>query len=362
MKLFSFFSFFLIIQKAFFQIVVGPNNPGSFSNVSCSFAYGSLTQYLPVANVALSDNLYANVSHCACCDMNTQCIYARNFGFSLPAGAIIKGIKVDIEKNAQLGSNVQDNGIRLSKAGIEVGNNYMNSSSWPAIDTYVSYGGCNDLWGTTWTASDINDPNFGVYFASIDYTCMGNIISSIDHIRMSICYDLPLNLPNINMYVYPSLDRAKVLLKRKNIIEPADANKKIKLLVQHQNEIPEILYFSDFKTDSLILYYTFSKKGKYIFILKLTYEDNTEIEITRENYEYFGRKITYLLKENVLYFFDEDINYVEVLDIFGRVVCQNNFLSSDKIKVITVPDTAKGIYMLRVMLNNGKEKIEKIII
>lgn len=184
--LFSFFSG----NAALAQFQAGPLSPSASSNGNCSFAYGSSLNLAPGANVYASDNQYATASHCACCDANTSCLQVSGFGFSIPLTATITGITVEIEKRGSPGSNIQDNGLRLLKGGVQVGSNLANfGSPWPTTDTYTSYGGCASLWGETWTPADINASDFGLTFASIDYTCGGVTTSYIDHIRITVCYD-----------------------------------------------------------------------------------------------------------------------------------------------------------------------------
>jgi hypothetical protein len=175
----------------FAQFTQGPNNPTASQNTLCPFAYSSPVGYSSGSNAFASDNSYATASHCDCCDMNTQCFETTGYGFTIPGTATIDGILVEVEKKATVNSMVQDNGVKLLKAGNVTGLSYAASANWPAADTYISYGGASDLWGASWTPADINDPNFGLAFASISYTCNGNgvpMISSIDHIRITIYY------------------------------------------------------------------------------------------------------------------------------------------------------------------------------
>lgn len=173
------------------QYQQGPYSPARSLSGNCSFSYGSSLQLSPSAETHKSDDVYATASHCACCDANSACLKVDSFGFSIPSAAVITGIIVEIEKRASPGSNIQDNGLRLLKNGVETGSNMAQGAvPWPYTDTYVSYGGCNNLWGAAWTPDDINSPGFGLYFANIDYTCGGITTSYIDHIRITVCYDV----------------------------------------------------------------------------------------------------------------------------------------------------------------------------
>jgi hypothetical protein len=205
----------------------GPLSVGTAQNASCPFSFSSTVGYSPLSGVLASDNVYATVSHCDCCDQNTLCLFAVNFNFSIPGTATINGILAEIEKKASMNAMIQDNGLMLVKAGVPVGNNYATTNNWPLVDTYVSYGSSTDLWGTTWTPADINNPGFGLAYATISYTCFGNgnpAVSSIDHIRMTVFYtnistgqlEAQSNDPDY-LSVFPNPSRAENL----NIVSPA---------------------------------------------------------------------------------------------------------------------------------------------
>jgi hypothetical protein len=190
------------------QITSGPLSPSVAYSYSCSFAFGSTTDYQPETNIMTSDNMYASAAHCDCCDLQTRCIRASGFGFTIPMSATITGIKVEIEKKRSSGGSgsVEDNGLRLTKGGIEAGQNKKTTQNWPLTDAYSSYGGSIDLWGSTWTPAEINDTAFGVVFAGISYVCGTNSVSYIDHLRISVSYtDIPTNIA-------PGLGKQNVIL------------------------------------------------------------------------------------------------------------------------------------------------------
>lgn len=169
----------------------GPMLPSQAANTSCPFSYSSMVDYLPAENAFASDNNYATASHCDCCDANTRCFETKGYGFTIPATASIEGILVEVEKKASGGSMVQDNGVKLLKAGTTVGTSQATADNWPFTDTYFSYGSATDLWGTTWTADEVNDSAFGLAIATISYTCFGNgspVISYIDNVRITVFF------------------------------------------------------------------------------------------------------------------------------------------------------------------------------
>ena len=91
---------------------------------------------------------------------------ATNFGFSIPSGATIDGIVVEIEKQtdgATTDIHTYDNAVKIVKADASIGaTDKSNVSYWPTSDTYVSHGAVDDLWGEEWTDTNINHSNFGV--------------------------------------------------------------------------------------------------------------------------------------------------------------------------------------------------------
>jgi hypothetical protein len=193
------------------QFSQGPLNPASFANnnTTCPFAYTSVAHIAPSGNVATSNNINASASHCDCCDTQTSCLEARNYGFTIPGTATITGIRVDVERrrSAAAGGYIEDNGVMILKGGVYSGPNKANYGvNWPTTDAYVSYGGLGDLWGTTWTPADINSAAFGVAIASISYTCGSAMTSFVDHIRMTVFYDDPLEVLCTNFYASRSSD------------------------------------------------------------------------------------------------------------------------------------------------------------
>lgn len=91
------------------------------------------------------------------------------FGFTLPASASIRGIKVDFARTGS--GTVTDDAIALPK-----GNPKSNGDvpQGPADGPYTTatYGSATDTWGATWTAAEINASTFSV---SIDLAGSGEI-------------------------------------------------------------------------------------------------------------------------------------------------------------------------------------------
>jgi hypothetical protein len=88
---------------------------------------------------------------------------------SIPAGSTINGITVKIERyNGEGGEmlTITDNAIYLTKDGTNtVGSNKSAGVTWSLTDPNTlneTFGSSSDLWGTTFTAAEVNASTFGV--------------------------------------------------------------------------------------------------------------------------------------------------------------------------------------------------------
>ena len=126
------------------QLSQGPNSPVSAAGTNCPLAFGGGPFTSAVSNALTSNNSYVTFTHCACCDANTQCLEVTDFGFSIPGGNGICGIRVEVERGTStaFNSSTEDNGLQLMKGGAVTGaNRAANGVSWPTVDAYRTYGG-----------------------------------------------------------------------------------------------------------------------------------------------------------------------------------------------------------------------------
>jgi hypothetical protein len=121
---------------------------------------------------------------------NPNQIDLTNFLFSIPAGSVITGIRV--EPKAAL-DGLSSFSAQLLKTNSPVGaaKNWTppNVATGCNLTTFTSLGSAGDLWGTTWTPSDLNAANFGV---RITGTCGNNgETCMLDAARITVSYDPP---------------------------------------------------------------------------------------------------------------------------------------------------------------------------
>lgn len=183
---------FISVSKAHAE-VMGPNYP---STAVVDTSSGTVGWYF-------ISNIMANDSQMATPDMppgtTSHIGKVTNFGFSIPAGATINGIVVEFLSYSS--ADVRVNSIRLVKAGSYTGSTKgLNDTPIQGTSTY---GNSSDLWGTTWTAAEVNASNFGVglQFKNIHGVYQEGI--NIDYARITVYYT-PAPTPTPTLTPTPS--------------------------------------------------------------------------------------------------------------------------------------------------------------
>jgi hypothetical protein len=177
----------------FAQSSSGPYSGSTFSNDN---SVGTIAFNSP-SNAGTSDNILSSASATVSLfSDNTQYLKATGFGFALPNNSSVSGIRVEVEKSAtgiNIFATVKDNAVRLVKAGSPVGSDYGKTSNWSSSSAYYTYGGSSDLWGTTWSRTDVNSATFGVAF-SAEINGLISVLPSahIDHIRITVYFNIIL--------------------------------------------------------------------------------------------------------------------------------------------------------------------------
>jgi hypothetical protein len=139
-------------------------------------------------NITASDNVRATRVNIAA-GTTTGTLTSGTHGFSIPSGAAINGIVVEIERYGT-GGNIADSSVRLTTGGTAVGDDKASASAWPllASEAYATYGGASDTWGRTWTDSEINATTFGVSLIAINTHGSNTRDAQVDHIRITVYY------------------------------------------------------------------------------------------------------------------------------------------------------------------------------
>jgi len=167
----------------------GPNSPGTMANDD---TVGTKDWTNP-DNAKVSDDSYAVCSFGFFKAGISHYLKATNFGFTIPAGATINGIKVEVELYSSRdgggsGYPDYDKYVNIVKSDDTFGSeNKATETDIDTSQTIVTYGGSEDLWSEEWTVEDINSANFGVGYSA--YVWGGGPLSVlVDHIRITVYY------------------------------------------------------------------------------------------------------------------------------------------------------------------------------
>lgn len=170
----------------------------SSSNAISSSGGGSV--WTNPLNALSGDDSYATNSLSSSEDpenQNTNNLKVTGFDFTLPPEAHIDGIELEVEKyasNNTSAANTKDLSVKIIKTSNPSGaENKANSVDyWGVSDTVYTYGASNDLWGDTWTTSDINSPDFGVLFSARLNAQASTITANVDSFKITVHYTMPL--------------------------------------------------------------------------------------------------------------------------------------------------------------------------
>lgn len=149
---------------------------------------------LPAYAIAASTNVTKNPTSVTVTNYHwfNKAEQFTQFGFSIPSGATIDGISVQVQRYDFFLFGKNDI-VKLVKNGAPVGNNEAGSASWsgPLFNKVETFGGSSDTWGQTWTPQDVNAANFGVAISDNSIlNIFGGKNASLGLVSMTITYSL----------------------------------------------------------------------------------------------------------------------------------------------------------------------------
>lgn len=170
----------LTILALFFEVFLNTGNtfPGTGEN---NAGIGATAWTSP--GEIVSDN--TTDATCAAA-ASSQYLVARNFGFSLPAGATISGVLVRIEASEHSGGTEPLRAWLQDASGTEFGSSKLTSNEGSISGTtkaVYTYGSTSDVWGATLSEAIVEDVDFGVRFW---FSTSHDI--RVDYVTMSLEY------------------------------------------------------------------------------------------------------------------------------------------------------------------------------
>ena len=130
------------------------------------FSSGVGVAWTNPVRIETSDDSY---SQATLNNQTTNSLGGQSFGFSIPGTATIAGIEVAIHRKRDFGSNdITDSLVSLLRGGVAESTNKASATVWPTSESTATYGGDSDLWGASWSPSDINAFGFGVVMKAVE--------------------------------------------------------------------------------------------------------------------------------------------------------------------------------------------------
>lgn len=176
---------------------IGPLYPGTAASRSGPETAWANPNNAKTVNASTADSFWAGGGD------ESNPLDLTNFGFNIPSIAVIDGVHVELLRS---GTAAQDSEVKLIKAGSPVGTNKA-AYAYPGSLGWQSYGGAEDLWGTTLTPAEVNASNFGVTFSARNTSGGGG--ASIDAARITVLwhYDISVDPADVpKRYLYKVFD------------------------------------------------------------------------------------------------------------------------------------------------------------
>lgn len=164
----------------------GPNFPATGADDA---SVGTRT-WTNTGNIFAKDASYASTTAAVTFSSNpSHYLKATNFGFSIPSGATINGITA-VYTRCGSGLPCKDQNVKLVKAGTIVGTSQPLVGNWnpSGIMRDDTLGGTSNLWGTSWTDTDINDSGFGIVMNCVSSSFKASTTPRVDSVTLSIDY------------------------------------------------------------------------------------------------------------------------------------------------------------------------------
>lgn len=191
----------------------GPRNPALGVNDASG---GTAAWSSPTAIYTSNDTRATSPSTTA--GQVSNFLVSQAHGFTIPAGAVIQGILVEIERsiNSSSAATVRDAAVRIVKGGVVGATDRSNVSDWTNTEAIFSYGGPTDLWGETWTPADINASNFGAAVAAQRLITGNSLNARVDHIKITVYY-APAQVVAVGQVVTTGLAQPVAAIMRKTV-------------------------------------------------------------------------------------------------------------------------------------------------
>ena len=117
-----------------------------------------------------------------------------NFGFSIPTGATINGIKVEVEGHVSEYNKIYLADISLGSwddsSFTQNGDTKHDTTKWGQNWTVFTYGSSTDTWNATLNRTVVNDSKFAVSIRMYN-TYNHDVTAYVDYVKITVYYTTP---------------------------------------------------------------------------------------------------------------------------------------------------------------------------
>jgi hypothetical protein len=163
----------------------GPSLPTAATGNTNTIGGGTVAWTNPT-NIELADGTNAT---CVPGLATTDDLRGGTFGFSIPAGATISGILLEVNASAGVNAVEKFNTVVLEGGGGASANRATAATLTTSLSIF-SFGSSADLWGTTWTPAQINA---GTFVPNVTFVSSGGAPGtiSVDFFRVTVTFTTP---------------------------------------------------------------------------------------------------------------------------------------------------------------------------
>ena len=173
------------LQTAEYPVFIDPDTGATYPGIGESVDRGATDWSNPTYI-----ETEANAATCAVpLSGYSDWLRAKNFGFAVPTGASIVGIKAEVNRSAGIPDYIRDYSLRLvDAAGSPVGTDKASATYWPTTAATATYGGATDTWTASPTPAMVNDADFGIQLYVRNINTIGAITAYVYWVKITVYY------------------------------------------------------------------------------------------------------------------------------------------------------------------------------
>jgi membrane-associated phospholipid phosphatase len=258
-------------------------------------------------------------------------------------------------------AEILDNSVQLEKSGTAVGNDYgLTGNYWPLVDAYTSYGGPTDLWGTTWSFTEINNNNFG----AISRCNIPNGSAEVDHYRMTVYTQSILPVELIDFFVLKNggnVDCSWIIASELNsdyfIVQRSEDGKSWEDIgqIKAAGNSNSILNYS-FSDDRPFMNTSYYRLKQIDIDGSIDYSDVKSVDFENSNVEVYPNPTANWANIQL----ESGQENIQILNSFGQVIDVQQGTMFDKAYRFNLSQEPDGVYFI-IITKEDRSEIKRLV-